>query len=262
MKILFIGDIVGKPARLYLKDALPRIIKKLDLDLVIANGENAAGGSSLTPATSKDIFDAGVDIVTSGDHIFKKKESREVLENQDVLRPLNYGDKATGRGFIVKEFKGVNIGVINLLGRVFMQPADCPFKAVDKALKEIRRKAKVIIVDMHAEATSEKLAMGYFLSQKVSAVVGTHTHIPTADARIIDDFTAYITDVGMTGSFDSVLGREKDQIIQRFITNMPVRFNLAQGDVRIQSVCIEIEDKTGRALSIERLEYRKDDSSL
>lgn len=262
MKVLFIGDIVGKPARICLKEVLARVIKKLDLDLVIANGENAAGGSSITPSTAKEIFDSGIDVVTSGDHIFKKKESQQVLETCDVLRPLNYGEKAIGRGFLIKETKGLKVAVINLLGRVFMQPADCPFQAVDKVLKEIKKETKIIIVDMHAEATSEKLALGYFLSGKVSAVVGTHTHIPTADERIIDNFTAYITDVGMTGSFDSVLGREKDQIIQRFITNMPVRFNLAQNDVRIQAVLIEIDQGSGRALSIKRLEYKKDDFSL
>ncbi|MBP7088295.1 MAG: TIGR00282 family metallophosphoesterase [Candidatus Omnitrophica bacterium] len=262
MKVLFIGDVVGKPARLYLKEALCRVVKKLNLDLVIANGENAAGGSSITPSTAKELFDAGIDIVTSGDHIFKKKESQQVLETYDVLRPLNYGEKAIGRGFLIKEVKGLKVGVINLLGRVFMQPADCPFQAVDKALKEIIKETKIIIVDMHAEATSEKLALGYFLSGRVSAVIGTHTHIPTADERIIDNFTAYLTDVGMTGSFNSVLGREKDQIIQRFITNMPVRFNLAQNDIRIQAVLIEIDEDSGRALSIKRLEYKKDDFSL
>lgn len=259
MKILFIGDIVGKPARNYLKELIPSLRKELGLDFVIANGENAAGGSSITPDTAKDIFQAGVDVVTSGDHIFKKKESREVLGEYDVLRPLNYGELAAGRGYLIKKVGKKSIGVINLVGRVFMNPVDCPFKSVRAVLEDIKRQAKIIVVDMHAEATSEKLAMGYFLSGKVSAVVGTHTHIPTADARIIDDHTAYVTDVGMTGSFDSVLGREKHQIIERFITNMPVRFNLAQGDVRMQAVCIEIDADTGRALSIERAEYRKGD---
>ena len=257
MKVLFIGDIVGKPARTYLKEFLPSLRKTLGLDFVIANGENAAGGSSITNDTAKDLFAAGVDMVTTGDHVFKKKESREVLDNFDVLRPLNYGELAAGRGYIIKEMGGVKICVVNLLGRVFMQPVDCPFKAIKAILETIRKEAKIIIVDMHAEATSEKLAMGYFLAGKVSAVIGTHTHIPTADERLIDDFTAYITDVGMTGSFDSVLGREKSQIIERFISNMPVRFNLAQGDVRIQALFIEIDKDTGAALSLKRLEYKK-----
>lgn len=259
MKVLFVGDIVGKPARTYLKEFLPPLRKSLDLDLIIANGENAAGGSSITNDTARDLFDSGIDAVTTGDHVFKKKESRQVLEDFDVLRPLNYGELAAGSGYLIKEVKGVKVAVVNLLGRVFMQPIDCPFKAIKNILEDIRKEAKVIIVDIHAEATSEKLAMGYFLSGKVSAVIGTHTHIPTADERIIDDFTAYITDVGMSGSFDSVLGREKHQIIERFVTNMPVRFNLAQGDVRIQAVLIEVDNDSGRALSIKRVEYRKAD---
>lgn len=256
MKILFLGDIVGKPARLYLNDALSKIRRDLACDVVIANGENSAGGSSITPDTAQEIFNAGIDIVTTGDHIFKKKESREAMERMDIIRPLNYGDAAAGRGYLIKEIKGHKVAVINLLGRVFMQPVDCPFKAVRAVIEDIKREAKIIVVDMHAEATSEKLAMGYFLAGKVSAVIGTHTHIPTADERILEGFTAYITDAGMTGSFDSILGREKHQIIERFVTNMPVRFNLAQGDVRMQGVVIEVEEDFGRARSIERVEYK------
>ena len=261
MKILFIGDIVGKPARSYLKEILPSVRKDLGLDFIIANGENAAGGSSLTPDTAEDIFVAGVDVMTSGDHIFKKKEAREVLDTRDLIRPLNYGDLAYGRGYIIKEVGGVKIGIINLIGRVFMQPVDCPFKAVKSILEDVKREAKIIFVDMHAEATSEKVALGHFLSGKVSAVLGTHTHIPTADEKIIDNFTAYISDVGMTGSFDSVIGREKHQVIERFITNMPVRFNLAQGDVRMQAVLVEVDEESGKALSIKRVEYRREDLS-
>ena len=258
VRILFIGDIVGKPARVYLKELLPELRNKLKLDWIIANGENSAGGSSITPDTSKDLFNSGIDVVTTGDHIFKKKESKEVLRTSDVIRPLNYGELAEGRGYLIKESNGLKIGIINLLGRVFMQPADCPFKAVKEILYDIQKEVKVIIVDMHAEATSEKLAMGYFLSGKVSIVAGTHTHIPTADERIIDGFTAYITDVGMTGSFDSVLGREKHQIIERFVTNMPVRFNLAQNDIRMQGILVEVDEATGAAASIKRVEYGRD----
>jgi metallophosphoesterase (TIGR00282 family) len=257
MKILFIGDIVGKPARLYLRDALPKLKKDLSLDFIIANGENSAGGSSITLDTARELFSSGIDVITTGDHIFKKQESKEALESMDVLRPLNYGDLATGKGYLIKEQNGKKIGVINLLGRVFMQPIDCPFKAARSIIEDLKSKVKVIIVDMHAEATSEKLAMGYFLAGKVSAVLGTHTHIPTADERIIDGYSAYITDVGMTGSFDSILGREKHQIIERFVTNMPVRFNLAQADVRMQGVVIEADEETGRAISIKRVEYKQ-----
>jgi 2',3'-cyclic-nucleotide 2'-phosphodiesterase len=259
MKVLFIGDIVGKPARTYIKEFLPGLKKELSLDCIIANGENAAGGSSITPDTAKDIFNAGIDVITTGDHAFKKKESREVLQSLDVIRPLNYGKLSIGNGYIVKDVGGKKIAVINLLGRVFMQPVDCPFQAAKSIIEEVRSQTPIIIVDMHAEATSEKLAMGYFLAGKVSAVLGTHTHVPTADERIIDNFTAYITDVGMTGSFDSVLGREKQQIIERFVTNMPVRFNLAQGDIRIQGVLLDIDEKEGRVVSIKRTEYRKAD---
>lgn len=258
MKILFIGDIVGKPARSYLSDLLPSLRKELSLDLIIANGENSAGGSSITLDTSRDLFSSGIDVVTSGDHIFKKKEAKDVLANSDTLRPLNYGEYAPGRGYLIKEAAGVKIAVVNLLGRVFMQPIDCPFNAIKEILEEIRSQAKIIIVDMHAEATSEKVAMGYFLAQKVTAVIGTHTHIPTADERLIDDFTAYLTDCGMTGSFDSVLGRQKSQIVERFVSNMPVHFDLAQDDVRMQGVLIEADNETGRALSINRVEYKKD----
>ena len=258
MKILFIGDVVGKPARTYLKQAIPAIRKKLSLDCVIANGENSAGGSSVTPDTAREIFASGIDIMTTGDHAFKKVQAREVFQLFDAIRPLNYGVLAAGKGYIVKECAGVKIAVINLLGRVFMQPVDCPFQAVRNILEEIRSQTPVIIVDMHAEATSEKLAMGFFLAGKVSAVIGTHTHIPTADERIIDDSTAYITDCGMTGSFDSILGRQKDQIIDRFVTNMPSRFNLAQDDVRIQGVILDIDEDTGKALAIQRFEDRAD----
>ncbi len=260
MKILFMGDIVGKPGRNYLKEFLPQLRKDLRIDYVIANGENAAGGSSITYQTAKDIFASGVDIITTGDHAFKKKESQEVFETMNAIRPLNYGELAYGRGYIVKEIKNIKIAVINLLGRVFMQPIDCPFKSIREILDDIRSDAKIIIVDVHAEATSEKLALGYFLAGKVSAVLGTHTHIPTADERIMEGGTAYITDVGMTGSFDSVLGRDKQRIIEKFISNLPVRFNLSQGDVRIQGVMLDIDNETGKALSIKRVEYKKEES--
>ena len=257
MRILFIGDIVGKPARNFLKEILPQIRQEEKIDFVIANGENAAGGSSITTDTAREVFSCGADVITTGDHVFKKKESREALASMDIIRPLNYGEFAAGKGYIVKEVKGTKVAVVNLLGRVFMNPMDCPFKAIRDNIEDIKSQAKIIFVDMHAEATSEKLAMGYFLSQKVSAVIGTHTHIPTADERIIDEFTAFISDAGMSGSFDSVLGREKHQVIEHFLTNMPVRFNLAQDDVRIQGVAIEVEEDSGKALSIKRIEYKK-----
>lgn len=256
MKILFIGDIVGKMGRRCVRELVPLIRKELGLDLVVANAENVAGGSGITPDTARELLTAEVDVLTSGDHTFKKKEVKEALEKMDVLRPLNYGEFAWGRGYLIKTVKNINVAIINLMGRVFMEAVDCPFKVVRDVLEGIKEKANVILVDMHAEATSEKLAMGFFLASQVTAVVGTHTHIPTADERIIEGFTAYITDVGMTGSFDSILGREKHCVIQRFITNMPTKFNLAQQDLRMQAVCIEVDETTGRALSIRRVEKK------
>ena len=233
------------------------MIKNEKLDLVIANAENAAGGSGLTEKVAQELFSSGIDLMTSGDHAFKKRDIFNIIDDLDITRPLNYGELAKGRGYIVKEKNGRKVCVINLLGRVFMQPVDCPFKAVSKVLEEVLPQTKIVIVDMHAEATSEKLAMGNFLAQKVSAVIGTHTHIPTADERIMEGFTAYITDAGMTGSFDSILGRRKEDIIEKFLTNIPCRFNLAEGDVRMQGVLLEIEESTGKAVSIKRVEYRQ-----
>lgn len=256
MRILFIGDIVGKPAREFLLQELKKLKEKIGAGLVIANGENAAAGSSITFDTAKDIFDAGVDIITSGDHIYRKKEAKAVLETRPLIRPLNYGSLAAGEGYFITAVGPVKVAVINLIGRVFMQPLDCPFKAVRDILPKIKKEAKIIIVDMHAEATSEKLAMGHYLAKKVSAVIGTHTHVPTADARIIEGFTAYITDAGMTGSFDSILGRQKENIIERFLTNMPVRFDLAKECVGIQGVILDIDEKDGKALNIEPIIYK------
>ncbi|MBD3246097.1 MAG: TIGR00282 family metallophosphoesterase [Candidatus Omnitrophica bacterium] len=257
MKILFLGDIVGKPARKIIKEQLGSLRKELDAGCVIANGENAAGGSSITLDTAQELFDCGIDVLTSGDHIFKKREAREALSRFDILRPLNYGPDAPGRGFLIKKIQGYRIGVLNLLGRVFLPPMDNPFQAVARVLPEVRKNTDILIVDMHAEATSEKLAMGYYLAGKATAVIGTHTHIPTADERIIKDHTAYITDAGMTGSFNSVLGREKEAIIEHFVSNLPVRFTVAQNDVRIQGVLIDADPRTGSASRICRIEKKR-----
>lgn len=257
VKVLFLGDIVGKPAREFISERLSRIKDEENIDFVIANGENAAGGSGITPHTARGLFSSGIDVLTSGDHIFRKKEVKEALETMDIIRPLNYGELAWGRGFLIKDVRDKKIAVINLVGRVFMNNVDCPFKSVRDILDEVMKETPIVIVDMHGEATSEKLAMGYFLAGKVSAVIGTHTHIPTADERIIDGYTAYITDVGMSGSFDSILGRDKYKVIERFITNLPIRFDLAHEDVRLQGVIITIDD-SGKAVSIVRREYKKE----
>jgi len=258
MRILFLGDIVGRPAREYLQEIIPQVKKDQAIDCVIANAENAAGGSSVTMQIAQGLFEAGLDILTSGDHIFKKKEVKDVLDTFPVLRPLNYGKFAWGSGYVIKEINGIKIAVVNLIGRVFMQPVDCPFKAMQEILPALKAQTNIIIVDIHAEATSEKLAMGYFLATQVSAVLGTHTHIVTADERIIENHTAYISDVGMTGGYDSILGREKHQIIERFLTNMPLRFHIAQNDIRMQGVIVDINPQTGAATAINRAEYRKE----
>ncbi len=260
LRILFIGDIVGKPARVFLKERLPDFLKQERIDFTIANAENAAGGSSLTEKTAREIFLAGVDIITLGDHTFKKTDVRNVLASMDAIRPLNYGPFAPGRGIITKvkilAGREVKISAVNLQGRIFMQPLDNPFSAVKNILEDLRRQSKIIIVDFHAEATSEKAAMGFFLAGKVSAVLGTHTHIPTADEKILEGYTAYITDVGMTGVEDSVLGRRKEEVLEKFTTNVPVRLNVAEGNVIMQAVVVNIDESSGRAESIKRVSLK------
>lgn len=229
------------------------------LDLVIANGENAAGGSGITPLILDKLYKSGVDVVTTGDHVFRRSELIAHLETDHrVLRPLNYPESAAGRGFTFVETGGQKMAVMNLIGRTFMQAARCPFMAADRALEEIGKLTNVIVVDMHAEATSEKVAMGWYLDGRVSAVVGTHTHVPTADARILPDGTAYITDLGMTGPHESVIGRRVDRILSRFLTGMPTPFDVARGDVRMNGAIIEVDPTSGKALSIERLEVHSE----
>lgn len=258
VRILFLGDIVGNFARDFITSTLAPFVKREQIFFTVANAENSAGGSGITPHTVEELFKVGINIVTSGDHIWKKKEVIDIINTSPIVRPLNYGDEAPGRGFLIQEKEGIPIAVVNLIGRVFMQPVDCPFKAIRAALPEITQRAKIILVDVHAEATSEKLALGYFLAGKVSAIFGTHTHIPTADERIISSHTAYITDVGMCGAFDSILGRVKENVIERFITNVGVRFNLADKDVRLQGALVEIDPSSGKSLSIRRVEIRQD----
>ena len=260
VRILFIGDIVGRSARVFLKENLPEFLQKEKIDFAIANAENAAGGSSLTEKTAREIFLAGIDVLTLGDHTFKKNDVRSVLSTMDVIRPLNYGPSAPGRGVITKVknlgSKEVNISVVNLQGRIFMQPLDNPFLAVKNILEDLRQQSNIIIVDFHAEATSEKVAMGFFLAGKVSAVLGTHTHIPTADEKILENYTAYITDVGMTGPRESVLGRRKEDVLEKFIANVPVRFNLSENKVVMQGVVMDIDEISGQAQSIKRVSLK------
>jgi len=255
LNILCIGDIVGRPGRRALADRLKTLIAERSIDCVIANAENAAGGSGLTPQIYEKLLRYGVNIVTLGDHAFRKRDIIETLERSDnVARPANFSEQAAGRGTaIYKTAKGPTVGVVNLIGRLFMKPADCPYAAADKLIPRLRQQAEIIVVEMHAEATSEKVAMGYHVDGRTSCCFGTHTHIATADERILPKGTAYISDVGMTGAHDSVLGRRKESVLKSFRTQMPVPFEIATDDVRINAALILVESSTGKAEKIERI---------
>lgn len=259
MKVLFIGDIVGSPGRAAVKTLLPRLRVRENIEVVIANAENSAGGSGITPRTARDLFQSGCDVLTSGDHVWRRPDVVEVLHQEPyVLRPLNFPKTTPGHGSVVfKTSRGVAVGVACLLGRVFIDAmVESPFRSIQEELKELKKQASIIVVDIHAEATSEKVAMGWFLDGEVSAVVGTHTHIQTADERVLPRGTAYITDVGMTGPYDSVIGRNKEKIIERFLTGMPTRFELGVHDVALHGVVLEIDEATGRALKIARVQEK------
>ena len=255
MKILVIGDIVGRPGRVIIEREVRRLREEQAIDLVIANCENAAGGAGITPSIADELFRVGVDVLTSGNHVWKKREAFELLKlDPRVIRPANYPDGAPGTGStIVETLSGEKVGVLNVMGRVFMEPLDCPFRTAERELARLKLVTSVIIVDMHAEATSEKVAMGWFLDGKVSCVFGTHTHIPTADERILPQGTAFITDVGMTGPYDSVIGRRVDQILQRFLSNLPTRSEVAERNVQLRGLLVEVNPATGKALAVERL---------
>jgi metallophosphoesterase (TIGR00282 family) len=254
MKILFIGDIVGKPGRRAVRELLPWIVEEREIDFVIANCENAAAGFGVTSEVVEELYGCHIDVLTSGNHIWDKKEIMDFVEGYEtLLRPANYPAGVPGHGSVVVATPGgIRVGVINLAGRVFMNPLDCPFHTADREIAKMKNKAHVIIVDMHAEATSEKIAMGWYLDGRVTAVLGTHTHVQTADDRILPGETAYITDVGMTGPFDSVIGIKKEVILQRFLLQIPNKFDVAKGDARLQGVTVEI-DPDGRAKGIERV---------
>jgi len=255
VKILFIGDIVGKPGRKAISALLPGIVGQYGVDVVIANCENAAGGFGVTRKIVDELYRNEIDILTSGNHIWDKKETIDFIDDyKALLRPANYPEGTAGKGSTVIDTRlGISLGVLNLEGRVFMKPLDCPFRVAGREIEELKHKTDIIIVDMHAEATSEKEALGWFLDGKVSAVLGTHTHVQTADERVLPGGTAYITDVGMTGSSDSVLGIKKEMALERFLTLLPNRFDVAKGNVQLHGVLIDIDNKTGKGLSIERL---------
>ncbi len=258
MKILFIGDVVGAPGRSALEALVPKIKKREGIDFVIANGENVAAGSGVTPALAAELFGYGADVITSGDHIWKRKEMVvELGADKRLLRPANYPAGAPGFGYgIFEAGPGRNIGILNLVGRVFMTAVECPFRTAKEIVDKIKDRARIIIVDMHAEATSEKIALGYYLDGQVSAVLGTHTHVQTSDEKILPGGTAFISDVGMTGPFDGVIGRKKEQIIRRFLTQLPSKFEMAEGDIQLHGVILDVDDKTGRALSIKRVQEK------
>ncbi|HKQ97894.1 MAG TPA: TIGR00282 family metallophosphoesterase [Candidatus Polarisedimenticolia bacterium] len=260
MRILAIGDVNGRAGRRVLQSALPRLIVEHAADLVVANVENAADGFGVTPDLAEQMLAAGIDCMTSGNHIWDKPEIVPYLqESGRLLRPDNYPAGAPGRGVWVGATPGgVPVAVINLMGRVFMPPCDDPFRAADQALKAIAGKARVVLVDMHAEASSEKQAMAVHLDGRVSAVFGTHTHVPTADERILVGGTAYITDLGMTGPYDSVIGVEKELALRKFRTGMPVRFAIARRDTRLCGALFDIDESSGRARGIERIMVRAD----
>ena len=261
MKLLFIGDIVGQPGRNAVKTLLPKLREQHALDFIIANGENSAGGSGITPKTAREIFDAGVDVITSGDHLWDQKEVMELLANEKrFLRPLNYPVGTPGQGSGVFENRKSEIGnrkliaVLNVQGRTFMQPPlENPFTLALEEVKRLRQRTKIIFVDFHAEATSEKIAFGRFLDGQVSAVVGTHTHVQTADEQILPHGTAYLTDAGFTGPHDGCLGREIEPVIKKFLTGMPQRFEVAKNRVQLHGAVIEIDDASGKAIKIQRV---------
>jgi len=260
VKILFIGDIVGEPGRRAVKEILPRLRRAHQMDLVIANGENSAGGSGITPATAQEIFGAGVDIITTGDHLWDQKEVMGLLQNESrLLRPLNYPQGTPGQGSVVYQANNQPpVAIINLQGRTFMPDLDNPFTTVRAEVERLRQKTNIIFVDFHAEATSEKAAIGRMLDGQVSAVIGTHTHVQTADEQIFPGGTAFLSDAGFTGPHDSVIGREIEPIIRRFLTLQPQRFTVAEKGIKLQGALVEIDTHTGHALKIERISERLD----
>jgi len=248
--ILAVGDIIGRPGRQAVNELLPSLRQQYGLDLVIANGENVAGGLGLTSTTAKELLNAGVDVLTSGNHIWAQKEIIPYLDSEmPILRPLNYPPGVPGRGYIVNG----QTAVVNLIGRTFMSNFDCPFRAMDKLLAELNPKPAVIIVDFHAEATSEKVAMGRYLDGRVSAVLGTHTHVGTIDAQLLPGGTAYVTDIGMTGPIDSIIGDDTEEVIRRFMTIIPHHLSVGKGKTMFSAILVRIDDKSGRGISIERI---------
>ncbi len=255
MKLLFIGDVVGQPGRRAVKELVPKIREAHHVDLVIANGENAAGGSGITVKTAEELFSAGVDVITSGDHVWDQKEVYELLDREPrFLRPLNYPPGTPGHGSTVVETPSrASVGIVNLQGRTFMAALENPFPMALTEVEKLRRTTQVVFIDFHAEATSEKMALARLLDGQISALVGTHTHVQTADEQVFPKGTAFLCDAGFTGPHDSIIGRETGPIIKRFMTNMPQRFEVAKGRIMLQGALIDIEEQSGKAVKIQRV---------
>jgi 2',3'-cyclic-nucleotide 2'-phosphodiesterase len=257
MKALFIGDVVGRPGRRAVRECLPDLISSRDIDLVVCNAENAAGGFGINPDIVDDLFSYGADVLTGGNHIFDKREGLEVLENNErVLRPHNYPPENPGSGMAVLTAGGARVAVLNLQGRVFMPMTDCPFQAVDRLIESVRDEVDLVVVDLHAEATSEKMAMAWYLDGRAAVLVGTHTHVQTADEQIFPSGLGYISDLGMCGPHGGIIGVKKEQSLSRFLSGRNSRFETARGDVRFHAVLVDLDESTGRATAIERIQRR------
>lgn len=253
MNVLFIGDIVGNPGRKVVREVISALRREMPIDYCIANGENSAGGVGITYPVAQDLYKCGIDALTLGNHTWSKREVTNFIDSDSkIARPANYPQELPGKGYVVIDGK---LGIINLLGRVYMENVDCPFKVLDRELEHLKKQVKVIIVDIHAEATSEKCALAWYADGRVSCVLGTHTHVQTADERILPCGTAFITDVGMTGPYEGILGVDKKIVLEKFLSYMPVKFEMAKGSVQFNAVHMEIDEKTGKTVSIKRI-YR------
>lgn len=256
LRILILGDIVGRPGRTAVKELLPGLRESWAIDLVVANAENAAAGSGITLRLYRELAAAGIDVMTLGDHTWKRKENLEVLEKEPrLLRPHNYPAVALGTGSIVIDLEdGTRVGLVTVLGRIFMAPVECPFQAIDHALESFDDDVRIRLVEIHAEATSEKIAVGWFLNGRATCVFGTHTHVPTADDRILPDGTAYVSDLGMTGPYEGVIGRDRNAVLHKFLTSMHATFKVAEGNVHLCGVLVDADASTGKALALHRVD--------
>lgn len=257
MNLLFIGDIIGDSGRKIVKDLVPLLKDDYKIDLTIANGENSAGGFGIVPKVVDELYKIGIDVITTGNHVWDKKEIIPFIDrDKKLLRPANYPTGVPGNGYIVISLGQLKVGIINISGRVYMFNLECPFRTAKTIVEDIRRETNIIVIDIHAEVTSEKNAFAWFLDGSVSAIIGTHTHVQTADERIFPGGTAYITDVGMTGSVDSVIGVRKEEALRKFLLQMPTKFEVAKGSLQLCALFVEIDNKTGKAIRIERIVRR------